>query len=56
MNHYRVYTLEAPDRRIVKGKDLHAADDKEAMARAHDDQDCPACEVWRGAKKVGNVE
>ena len=54
--HYRVYKLREPKGRIVKGKDVEAADDREAMCAAHQDPDCPVCEVWRGPKKVGDVE
>lgn len=56
MAHYRVYKLRAPKGRIIKGKDVEAANDCEAMAVAERDDDCPVCEVWRGAKKVGDVE
>lgn len=56
MVHYRVYKLSERTGRIVKGKDLDAADDAAAVKAAEQDNDCPACEVWRGAKKVGSVE
>jgi hypothetical protein len=56
VQHYRVYKLDGPNGRIVKGKDLHAADDNAAMHEACEDPDCPVCEIWRGTKKVGLVE
>ena len=56
MKHYRVYSLDKPKGRILKGKDMHASDDREAIAAAESDEDCPVCEVWQGAKKVGSVE
>ena len=56
MKHYRVYKLREPKGRIVKGKDLHASDDQQAMQEAQDDEDCPICEVWQGTKKVGSID
>ena len=56
MKHYRVYKLREPSGRIIKGKDIHASDDSEAMHQACEDPDCPICEVWQGAKKVGTIE
>jgi hypothetical protein len=56
VNHYRVYKLDAPRGRIIKGKDLEAGNDAEAMHEACADPDCPVCEVWRGAKKVGSID
>lgn len=56
MKHYRVYKLNGPNGRIVKGKDVEAADDSEAMQEADNDEDCPVCEVWQGAKKVGTID
>lgn len=56
MPHCRVYKLREPNRRIFKGKDIDAASDREAMYAAHRGSNCPVCEVWRGARKVGDVE
>lgn len=56
MTHYRVYKLNDRTGRIIKGKDVDAPDDARAVQAAEQDQDCPTCEVWRGAKKVGSVE
>lgn len=56
MKHYRVYKLSDRDGGIVKGKDVEAADDGEAMEAARDDEDCPVCEVWQGTKKVGSID
>lgn len=56
MAHYRVYKLSDRTGRIIKGKDVDAASDADAVKAAEQDEDCPVCEVWRGAKKVGSVE
>jgi hypothetical protein len=56
MDHYRVYKLSGRGGRIVKGKDMHAENDASAMHQACEDPECPVCEVWRGARKVGSVE
>jgi hypothetical protein len=55
MKHYRVYKLAEPQGPIVKGKDVHAADDDQAIQEAKADEDCPVCEVWQGVKKVGSI-
>ena len=54
--HYRVYKLDGRDGPIVKGKDLDAPDDAQAMHEACEDPDCPVCEVWQGARKIGSVD
>lgn len=56
MKHYRVYKLAEPKGRIVNGKDVLAEDDSDALDKAEQDEDCPVCEVWQGAKKVGSIE
>lgn len=56
MQHYRVYKLSERDGRIIKGKDVEARDDVAAIREAEADDDCPVCEVWQGAKKVGSVD
>jgi hypothetical protein len=56
MKHYRVYKLNRPKGRIVKGKDMHAANDAEALREAAGDADCPVCEVWQGTSKIGSIE
>ena len=56
MKHYRVYKLRGHRGPIVKGKDLLAKDDSAAMREAVADEDCPVCEVWTGARKVGSVD
>lgn len=56
MQHYRVYKLNGPKGRIIKGKDIHAPDDAAAMHDACGDPDCPICEVWQGARKIGDIE
>ena len=56
MQHYRVYKLDGPEGRIVKGKDIHATDDADAVHQACEDEDCPICEVWRGPRRVGSID
>jgi hypothetical protein len=56
VKHYRLYKLATHGGRIVKGKDIDAADDGEAMREAVADDDCPVCEVWTGTKKVGSID
>lgn len=56
MTHYRVYKLRDRDGRIVKGKDVIAPHDGEAMRQAEADEDCPVCEVWTGTRKVGSID
>jgi hypothetical protein len=53
--HYRIYKLDRPGGRIIKGKDKIAPDDEAALSEAEKDKDCPLCEVWRGAKRIGKV-
>jgi len=56
MGHYRVYKLNDGSRNIVKGKDVEAPNDDEAMRAAEQDPDCPVCEVWTGTRQVGSIE
>ncbi len=53
--HYRLYKIDPQNGRIVKGKDMSASDDQRALDAAAHDDDCPVCELWRGAKKVGGI-
>ena len=55
-NQYRVYKLSGYTGRIVKADVVEAADDVEAMQKAEEDLDCPQCEVWDRARKVGSIE
>ncbi len=55
MRHYRVNKLAKAGGAIVKRKDILANDDRQAVARARDDEDCPICEVWRDGEKVGSI-
>jgi hypothetical protein len=55
MKHYRVNKLDEPGGTVVKRKDILAADDKQALARADADKDCPVCDVWHAGEKVGTV-
>ena len=55
MKHYRMYKLTTAEGGIIKGKDLEAVNDADAMAQAAADEDCPICEVWQGTSKVGSL-
>lgn len=55
MRHYRVNKLAGRGGEIVKRKDILAGNDREAVARAADDGDCPVCDVWRDGEKVGSI-
>ena len=56
MKHYRVNKLDAPGGEIVKRKDVLANDDKQAMATAAADDDCPICDVWHAGEKIGSID
>lgn len=59
MTHYRVYKLSKPRSlggKIIDGKDVIAPDDHHAMHEACEVSECPVCEVWQKAKKVGTIE
>lgn len=55
MKHYRVNKLAKAGGAVVKQKDILAASDKQAVARAQSDDDCPICDVWHEGKKVGSI-
>jgi hypothetical protein len=55
MKHYRINKVAAPGGQPVKTKDILAADDSQAVARAENDEDCPVCEVYHAGEKVGAV-
>jgi hypothetical protein len=55
MKDYRVYKLTDADGRIMRAKNVEAPDDRAALNEAAADEDCPVCEVWQGAKKVGSI-
>ena len=55
MKHYRVNKVTRPDGEVLKRKDILAADDGQALARAASDEDCPVCEVLHAGKKVGSI-
>ena len=56
MKHYRINKVVKPGGAIIKKKDVLAASDAQAMARADADDDCPICEVFEAGKKIGSVE
>jgi hypothetical protein len=55
MQHYRVNKLARPDGAIIKKKDILAADDRQAVQAAREDDDCPVCDVWHAGRKVGSI-
>ena len=55
MKHYRINKVANPGGRTLKAKDILAAGDEQAVARAEDDDDCPVCEIYHAGKKVGAV-
>jgi hypothetical protein len=55
MNHYRVNKVTEPDGTVLKKKDILAADDREAIDRAMQDDDCPICDVYRGGSKIASI-
>jgi hypothetical protein len=55
MKHYRLNKVAEPDGPVLKKKDILAADDREALNRAAEDNDCPICDVYRSGAKVGSI-
>ncbi len=55
MKHYRVNKLSRPGGTIVKKKDIVANDDRQAIATAAADEDCPVCEVLSAGERVGSI-
>jgi hypothetical protein len=55
MKHYRVNKVEKPGGDVLKKKDILAANDRDAIARAEADQDCPTCDVYRDGTKIGSI-
>jgi hypothetical protein len=55
MRHYRVNKLARPGGVVVKSKDILANDDRQAVARAEGDLDCPICDVWRDGEKIHSI-
>jgi len=55
MKHYRVNKVDHPGGRVLKKKDILARDDRQAIERARDDEDCPVCEVWKSGEQVGTI-
>ncbi len=55
MKHYRVNKLAKPGGAVLKAKDVLAPNDKQAVADARADADCPVCDVWHAGKKIGSI-
>jgi hypothetical protein len=55
MKLYRINKLSKLGGILLKKKDVLAASDREAIARAKESPDCPVCEVLRDGKEVGSI-
>jgi hypothetical protein len=55
MRHYRVNKLSERGGRVVKRKDILAADDAQAVARAEADPECPVCDVLRDGEPIAFI-
>jgi len=55
MKLYRINKLAKPGGAVLKKKDVLAASDGEAMARARESRDCPICDVVRDGQMVGSI-
>jgi hypothetical protein len=55
MKHYRINKLTRPGGKVVKRKDILARDDRQALERARDEEDCPVCEVLHAGEQVGSI-
>ena len=55
MKHYRVNKVARTGGHVVKRKDILALSDKDALAVAARDEDCPICDVYQAGHKVGSV-
>lgn len=55
MRHYRVNKVTRSGGEVIKRKDILANDDRQAVARAESDEDCPICDVYRDGEKIGSI-
>lgn len=55
MKHYRINVLAKAGGRVVKKKDVLAANDRAAVQDAQASEDCPVCDVLRDGKVVGSI-
>jgi hypothetical protein len=55
MKHYRVNKVAKQDGVVVKRKDILASNDKDALAVAASDEDCPVCDVYQAGNKIGSI-
>ena len=55
MKHYRVNKLAKPGGAVIKKKDILAANDRQAIERAEDGDDCPICEVLKDGETIGQI-
>lgn len=55
MKHYRIEKVTKPGGVVLKRKDILAASDQDAMARAEQSADCPVCDVLHNGKPIGSI-
>jgi hypothetical protein len=55
MKLYRIDKLAKIGGMIIKRRHILAGNDREAVQRAEDSDDCPICDVVRDGEKVGQV-
>ncbi len=55
MKHYRINKVAGPGGKVLKVKDILAQNDRQAIDRARNDDDCPVCEVWQAGEPIGTV-
>ena len=55
MRHYRVNKLAKRGGPVIKKKDILAANDRQAIERAGESDDCPICDVLKDGETIGRV-
>jgi hypothetical protein len=55
MKHYRVNKLARRGGPVIKKKDILAANDRQAVQRAEESDDCPICDVLKDGQTIGQV-
>ena len=55
MKHYRVNKLARRGGPVIKKKDILAVNDRQAIQRAEDSDDCPICDVLKDGQTIGQV-
>ena len=55
MKHYRVNKLAKRGGPVIKKNDILAANDRQAVQRAEESDDCPICDVLKDGQTIGQV-